>query len=77
MCQTGLLEMSQRPSKSDARRSIYRADAVARYARGRDKSVLPRLVSPRVVTWLWILLCLLLMSGFIFLLPLMDHLLSE
>jgi hypothetical protein len=46
-------------------RSIYRAEAVRRYAQAREKSVLPRFVSPRTVLYLWFLLALLLASGFV------------
>jgi len=47
----------------DAKRSIFRADAVRRYMQSRQESVLPSFVSPRTFTCLWILLGLLGVSG--------------
>ncbi len=55
--------MTDPRSFSSTRRSIYRNDAVLRYGRGREKSVLPRFVSPGIMTWLWIFLGLLMVSG--------------
>jgi hypothetical protein len=49
----------------DANRSIFRADAVRRYTQSREESVLPRFVSPGTFTYLWILLGLLGVSGFV------------
>ncbi|MFN6565702.1 hypothetical protein [Dendronalium sp. ChiSLP03b] len=49
----------------DSRRSIFREDAVRRYLEGREKSILPRLVSPRTFIYLWFLLGLLVMSSII------------
>jgi hypothetical protein len=49
----------------DANRSIFRADAVRRYTQSREESVLPRFVSPRTFSYLWILLGLLGVSGFV------------
>jgi hypothetical protein len=49
----------------DANRSIFRADAIQRYAQSREESVLPRFVSPPVFICLWILLGLLVAGGFI------------
>lgn len=49
----------------DANRSIFRADAVRRYMQSRQESVLPRFVSPRTFTCLWLLLGLLGISGFV------------
>lgn len=46
-------------------RSIFREDAVRRYLEGREKSILPRLVSPRTFIYLWLLLGLLSVSSFI------------
>lgn len=43
----------------DSRRSIFRDDAVRRYVESREKTVLPRLVSPRTFIYLWFLLGLL------------------
>jgi hypothetical protein len=45
------------------RRSIFREDAVRRYVAGQEKTVLPRLVSPRTFTYLWMLLGLLGISS--------------
>ena len=39
-----------------ARRSAYRPEAVRRYMEGRERSVLPRFVSPRIIVCLWLLL---------------------
>ncbi len=55
--------MTDLHSIAGTRRSIYRADAVLRYGRGREKSVLPRFVCPGTMTWLWIFLGLLMVSG--------------
>ena len=44
---------------SAVRRSIFREDAVRRYVTGQKKTVLPRLVSPRTFTYLWVLLSVL------------------
>lgn len=46
-------------------RSIFRADAVRRYTQSREESVLPPFVSPRTFTYLWILLGLFGVSGFV------------
>jgi hypothetical protein len=48
---------------NDAKRSIFREDALRRYAEGRDRPVLPRYVSPRIFAWLWTALGLLLAAG--------------
>jgi hypothetical protein len=42
------------------RNSIFRPDALRRYAENNEKMVLPRLVRPRAFLYLWILLGLLL-----------------
>jgi len=55
--------MASEPPVADTRRSIYRNDALLRYARGKDKSILPRFVSTCTVAWLWIFLALLLAGG--------------
>jgi hypothetical protein len=49
----------------DSRHSIFRDDAVRRYVAGREKSVLPRLVSPRTFIYLWFLLGLLVISSLV------------
>jgi len=49
----------------ESKRPIFRADAIRRYAQSREEPVLPRLVSPHVFMCLWILLGLLVVSGFL------------
>jgi hypothetical protein len=49
----------------EAKRSIFRGDAVRRYAQSREQAVLPRFVSPPTFLCLWILLGLLAASGFV------------
>lgn len=44
---------------ADAPRSIFRAEAVRRYAAGQEAAVLPRCVRPRIFAYLWALLGLL------------------
>ena len=44
-------------------RSIFRAEALQRYRENQEKVVLPRLVSPRVFAYLWIVALLLLLAG--------------
>jgi hypothetical protein len=46
-----------------AHRSVYRPEAVRRYTEGRERSALPRFVSPRIVACLWLLLVLLIASA--------------
>jgi hypothetical protein len=46
-----------------AHRSIFRRDAIRRYAQAQDKAVLPRFVCPRTFLCLWILLGLLFLAG--------------
>jgi hypothetical protein len=46
-----------------ARRSIFRYEAVRRYAQGRGKAVLPQFVRPLTFVWLWVLLGLLLVAA--------------
>ena len=48
-----------------ANRSIFRADAVRRHMQGRERSVLPRFISPRTFICLWVLLGLFLASGLV------------
>jgi hypothetical protein len=50
---------------NEAKRSIFRVDALRRYAQSREEPVLLRLVSPRMFLCLWILLGLLLIGGFL------------
>ena len=57
--------MIQQTSNSAKKRSIYRDDALLRYARGKDKSILPRFISTYTVAWLWIFFALLLASGLV------------
>ena len=47
----------------DSNHSIFRADAVQRYARGRQAPVFPHLVSPPAFMCLWVVLALLLAGG--------------
>jgi hypothetical protein len=47
----------------DAHHSIFRQEALQRYAEGKEKSVLLRLVRPRTVRYLWCLVGLLLMGS--------------
>jgi hypothetical protein len=46
-----------------AHRSIFRTDAIRRYAQDQSKAVLPRFVCPRTFLCLWILLGLLFLAG--------------
>lgn len=48
---------------NDAKRSIFRVEAVRRYAQHRETAVLPRFVSPRTFLYLWVLTGLLAVSG--------------
>jgi hypothetical protein len=45
-----------------SRQPLFRAQALQHYARGREKSVLPRFVAPPVFLCLWLLLGLLLLT---------------
>lgn len=49
----------------DSHRSIFRDDAIRRYAQGKEQAILPRLVSPQTFTYLWFLLGLLTLSSII------------
>ncbi len=44
-------------------RTIFRSEARQRYVQNQEKMVLPRLVSPRVFVYLWILALLLTVAG--------------
>ncbi len=55
--------MTESHSIPGARRSIYRDDAIERYGRDRERSVLPRFVSPGAMLWLWVVLGFLTVSG--------------
>jgi len=44
-------------------RSIFRRDAIRRYAQAQGKAVLPRFVCPRTFLCLWMLLGLLFLAG--------------
>jgi hypothetical protein len=46
-----------------AHRSIFRTEAILRYAQNQSKAVLPRFVCPRTFLCLWILLGLLFLAG--------------
>ena len=48
-----------------SKRSIFRGKALEQYAASRQKDVLPRLVSPPVFVFLWILLALLIVGGIV------------
>ena len=43
--------------------SIFRAEAVRRYATSQGKAVFPRLVSPRTFLYLWLSLGTLILAG--------------
>src|SRR5215469_4949814 len=45
-----------------SRHTLFRAQALQHYARGREKTVLPRFVTPPVLLCLWLLLGLLLLT---------------
>ena len=46
-------------------RSIFRAEAVRRYARSRDEAVLPRFASPATWACVWLLVGLILVGGLV------------
>jgi len=48
---------------SDRGPSIYRESALKQYMQGRNKDVLPRLISPPALLFLWLLLSLFLVCG--------------
>jgi hypothetical protein len=48
-----------------SKRSIFRGKALEHYAASRQKDVLPRLVSPPVFVFFWILLALLIVGGIV------------
>lgn len=50
---------------TDIDRSIFRVDAVRHYAASKEKAVLPRIVAPGTMIYLWILIGLLLCAGII------------
>ena len=54
-------EMSQ---GKNTKHPIYRAEAIRRYMQSREEPVFPRLVSPRTFAYLWVLLGLIVISGF-------------
>lgn len=49
----------------DRQHSIFREEAIRRYAESKEKAVLPRLVSPQTFAYLWFLLGLLSASGLV------------
>lgn len=51
--------------KDNEARTIFRVDAIRRYARGKDDIVLARFASPRITRFLWVLSGLLLAGGFL------------
>lgn len=46
-------------------RAIFRSEAIQHYLQEQEKVVLPRLVSPHMFVYLWILAVLLLVAGFL------------
>ena len=48
-----------------SKRGIFRSKALQQYAASRQKDVLPRLVSPPIFVFFWILVGLLLVAGII------------
>lgn len=50
---------------SDQPQSIFRPDAVRRYIAGKERSVLPRLITPTTFSWLWLMVALLLIAAVI------------
>jgi hypothetical protein len=44
-------------------RSIFRSEALRHYIQNQEKVVLPRLASPRVFVYFWILALVLMMAG--------------
>jgi hypothetical protein len=44
-------------------RSIFRSEALQHYIQNQEKVVLPRLVSPRIFIYLWILALTLMVAG--------------
>ena len=46
-----------------AERSIFRSEALQHYIQNQEKVILPRLVSPRSFTYLWILAGLSMLAG--------------
>lgn len=49
----------------DSPRSIFRDEAIRHYIESKEKSILPKLVSPRTFCYLWLLVGLLVASGLI------------
>lgn len=49
--------------KNDGQRSIFRVEAIRRYAQGADEAVLPQFTSPRTIRLLWVMIGLLLAGG--------------
>ena len=46
-----------------AYRPIFRASAVQRYLQSQERAALPRIACPRIISYLWIVLGLLLVAG--------------
>jgi hypothetical protein len=44
-------------------RSIFRSEALQHYIQNQEKVVLPRLISPRIFVYLWILALTLMVAG--------------
>jgi hypothetical protein len=58
-------DQNGRPARArpSAERSIFRSEARQRYVENQEKVALPRLASPRVFLYLWILALLLIVAG--------------
>jgi hypothetical protein len=57
------LSREQMESNREGTRAIFREDAIRRYIESREKAVLPRLVSPQIFSYLWVLLGLIAASS--------------
>lgn len=62
-------------TEQQQRQSIFRPDAVRRYLESSNKVVLPRLISPRIFGWLWVVVAITLLAGLLVWLPLLIHML--
>lgn len=54
-------------------RSLFRADAIRHYVENKEKVILPRLVSPTLFFYLWLLIGVLCASGLAVLLLIAAH----
>ena len=55
--------MSESPSTNDSKSRVFRARALQSYLKRTDRSVLPKLVSPRTFTIAWVLFAILIAAG--------------